>query len=188
MNTAPDFKIRQQAESYLKAHNGWIESDTVAFRPYQIGKDMVVDRFTPNSWNMMFVNTNEDDLKLWRKNFIDRYLLVSCDKKHHKPFGFLVIQELHDLKTATFHGGIWAENIHIMWQVFEGINCIIELLTSWGYNLQVTCFVNNIRADKMQRALGFREFKQEDGLSYKRLDEDSFLNNIVNRRKNLEER
>ena len=72
-----------------------------------------------------------------------------------------------------------------MWQVFDGLNCMMELLLSWGYQLQLTCYTNNRRADKMQRALGLREFKVEDGLSYKRLDAEAFRNNIVNRRKKI---
>lgn len=188
MNIAPNFKIRQQVDACLEANKGWIESDTVAFRPYQIGMDTVADHFTPDSWKLMFTDANEETLKQWREDFIDRYLMISCDKRDRCPFGIMVIQELHDLKTATFHGGIWIDNMHTMWQLFEGSNYIMELLRDWGYNLQISCYTNNKRADKLQRALGFREFKQEDGLSYKRLDEDSFRNNIVNRRKSLEER
>lgn len=167
----------------LLSQSGYIKGNGVIFRRYNPFVDEIVNKFTFEEWSMIYDGIDEQRLRKWNEIALDRILLISEDTKDNIAFGFICLEELKDrLGTVLIHGGIWNHSIRHMIQVFKGQNYVLSVLLRNGFTIETTCLISNKKADRMQKKLGFVEYKKDGELSYKILETNKFFNNIFQRR------
>lgn len=170
--------------NYLKA-NSSIDGDGLYFLLYNPADISVYDKFSKEEWQMIFPQVDEDKFLAMCNNYEDRIFLISYTKGDQEAFGFICLQEcFNKFGTVRFHGGIWKNDNKFKILLFDGLNALFNLLRNLHYNLEATCLKDNSKADRLQQALGFREMKILDGVSYKSFDEKLFKNNIYIRYRN----
>ncbi len=176
------FSIINKIESHFNPR-GCLNADRVNFRRYNPATDEIVSHFSDDDWKNIFTGVDEKRLKLWNQIAIDRILLIAEDPLHNQPFGFIcIIEDKNNFGSVLIHGGIWERNTHTMMLLFRGLNSIINILLNEKFIIELQCYSNNKKADRMQKALGFVEYKHDKRLSYKKLDINKFNANIINGR------
>lgn len=178
------FNIKNIFNSYFE-RNAIIENERIFFRRYNSLSDVVYPHYSRHDWNMIFTDVDETTFNQMADYYIDRVILVAFDKLTDEPFGFICIQESHDTPMEVFfHGGTWEHDTKHIILEYSAIVLILQFLIDSGFNIRVTCFLNNKRADKFQKSLGFVEYKRDELLSYKQLHIELFKNNIFIKRNN----
>ena len=176
------FQIKEIFKDYFE-HNPYIENERIALRPYNPDSDIIYSNFSSVDWNMIFSDIDEDDFKDMGKFYIDRVVLVAIDKKDGYSFGFVCIQESHEVPMEVyFHGGTWGHDIKNILLEYLATDCLLQFLLDNDFSIRATCFITNKKADRFQNSLGFIEYKRDGNLSYKYLNIPAFKSNIVKQR------
>ena len=177
------FNIEDIFYQYFQSHS-YIESDRTVLRVYDPDKDCVFKNFSNEDWYQIFPDIDEETFNQWTY-YIDRVILVALEKTNDQPFGVICIQESHITPLLVcFHGGVWEHNVKNMLLEYEATDNILHFLVNNGFEVFVTCFKDNKKADRFQKSLGFEEFQQDETLSYKSLNIDKLNTNIISLRKN----
>lgn len=154
---------------------GRIKLGNMFFRRYNPVKDRVCEKYPNDDWQKILGETTEDDL-VDLNNCSNVVIYLWCDMITEVPHGMLYLEE--DFKNPgyiIFHGGTWNHDFRYYNSIFESLIKLFYFLINLGYGLLTTCSVDNITADKFQKALGFEEISKEDNIINKKLDIRKFL-------------
>lgn len=156
------------------------------WHPYT-GKEEIVSRFSEHEWGqiMPFIDSDNNlldwitDLEGW----VFCWLLKRGDS--HENIAFLLFMRHHkQVDRLVMHGGAWADN---------GGKCLYPRATAMllqrilrlGFKVHTVCNIENYRAIKFDRALGFRPYRYHSGRVHLYLTlnllEKSFLFRYINR-------
>lgn len=179
------FLIKKIFNEYF-VHHSYIENDRIMLRLYNPDEDEIYSKYSPEDWNMIFYNVDEKSFKEMGRQFIDRVILVAIDKNDDNPFGFICIQESHDIPMEVcFHGGTWRHDTKSILLEYNATDCILQFMLDKNFNIKTTCYISNIKADRFLKSLGLVEYKVDEKLSYKYLDISLFKSNIIRNRRGV---
>lgn len=177
----PLFKVKNIFVDYFQSH-AFIESERVMLRLLRPGKDNICSNFSKEDWSQIFIDVDEDTFNSWC-HYIDRVVLTAFEKKTGKAFGFMCVQESHDVPMRVFfHGGVWKHDIKNMLLEYEGTDRMLHFMTDNQMEVHATCLLTNTKAHRFQISLGFEEYQKDAKLSYKILKADKLNTNIIARR------
>lgn len=175
MITAPNFTIAQSFEPLLTQHIA-IEGIYSYLRLYNPETDDIYSPFSQIEWENMFPNVTHNDFKEWA-SYIDRVILLACDKSTDMPFGMVcIVEDFDQLGSVCFHGGTWCHTPSFTLKMYDSLVNMLDTLIHLGYSITAMCLSNNSKADKLQRSLGFVEYRNDGVKSYKKFDQSKFIN------------
>lgn len=170
----PNFQLKKKILSWLDNNNQKMIIGSMFFRPYNPLTDNITEQYSTTDWNLIFEGYTEDDMRELQEcaNVI---ILLWCDVASAKPHGMLYLEEPHDhLGELLFHGGTWDHSPNFFIRIYHSLVTLFQMLLDIGAKIKTTCGIDNNRADKFQKSLGFVEYMRDDRLSYKMLDKKKF--------------
>lgn len=174
MITAPNFTITQSFELLLLQPKA-IEGKHSYLRLYNPETDDIYSPFGQIEWENMFPKVTHNDFKEWA-SYIDRVILVACDKITDVPFGMVcIVEDFDQLGTVCFHGGTWCHTPSFTLKMYDSLVNMLDTLIHFDYSITAMCLSNNFKADKLQRSLGFVEYQNDGIKSYKKFDRSKFI-------------
>ncbi|MBO4722376.1 MAG: hypothetical protein J5629_05530, partial [Muribaculaceae bacterium] len=142
-------------------------------RPYKAKSDEITSHFLQKDWLQILPNVNENIL-IDMSEAENVVILSAFDKDMCQLFGVIVLMEQNN--RISFHGGVCKHDSYHTLLAYEGLNEILHILVDNGFDVYVTCNETNVQADRLQRRFGFVEYEAKQGVSYKHLDVERFLN------------
>lgn len=152
------------------------------FRMYNPAKDCVICNYTEEDWSFIFKGVDEDELKKLSvcTNVI---ILLWCDVDTDNPHGmiYLVESHIHPCE-VSFHGGTWNHDSKFYFRLYYSLSNLMSFLLKIGAQIKTTCAIDNTKAKKILRSLGFEETHRDSELIYKALDLKKFEQSSIVRR------
>ena len=154
-----------------------LSSDIVCWIPYNPTHNIAC-HFTEKQWNMIVENMPDEDAfrqLLDNLNHVSACFLlkdVTCSRLI--AFCFMYITDWKR-KVVYFHGGGWATGLLASRKYLRGIDLIFNALQSLGMKIRTECKIENVRAERFIRTIGFKCFHRDERYSYFYLPDNSYL-------------
>lgn len=120
--------------------------------------EQLCEKFPPNEWKLMVSDISSNDE--WRKfiahnqELVRCYILRTCANKEDIAFVYLY-NEKGIFDVVSIHGGGWGRSMRLSLLYYRGLILMIETLLSQGKKVRTSCFIDNKRAFRFLRGIGF---------------------------------
>jgi hypothetical protein len=147
----------------------------MAVRIYNPSEDAVVCNFSDADWQNIFTNTSETDLQDLG-NCANVIILMWCDAANMSPHGMIYFEEDYQNPCEVkFHGGTWNHSPKYFREIFRTTTYLFDFILDFKETIRTSCSINNMKADKYQRSIGFEEVERDDTTIYKILNTQKFI-------------
>lgn len=147
--------------------------------------ESLCDRFPIDQWRLMVTDIESD--AEWRdfvnkyKDFVRCYILRSNSDNDEIAFVYLY-NESGNFDTVSIHGGGWDRSIKSTMYYYRGFMLMIESLMAQGRKVRTSCFIDNIRAFRFLRSVGFMPYMRSQTTVYMWINEKRLKNSSIYKR------
>ena len=150
--------------------------------------ESLCNRFDIQEWNKMVSDIYSD--AEWKKFLTEYNAVVKCyilrTNYDDKEIAFVYLyNESGSFDIVSIHGGGWDKSIALSILYYRGLILMIETLLVKNVKVRTTCTMNNTRAYKFLRSIGFVKYRSVDDVIYmwineKRLKQSSIYKRYCN--------
>ena len=145
----------------------------------------LIGSFSDTDWRLIFPDVeNEEQLKAFMQMDCGR-CLVAYNKGTNMPFAFIyVYMEDERERKVSLHGGGWQPNNAFL--NYRAYIVLIEALLQQGFKVRTACELDNVKAVRFNRSIGFVNHYTSSNYRYfwiseKRLRNSAFFQYLMKR-------
>ena len=161
----------------------FVEDAVVRWELYR--GEALCDRFPIDQWRLMVTEIETD--KEWRdfvdkyKDFVRCYILRSVSDNEEVAFVYLY-NESGNFDIVSIHGGGWDRSIKSTMYYYRGLILMISSLIAEGRKVRTSCYIDNIRAFRFLRSVGFVPYMRSQTTIYMWINEKRLKNSSIYKR------
>ena len=136
--------------------------------------ESLCDRFPIDQWRLMVTEIETDNE--WRD-----YILRSVTDNEEVAFVYLY-NESGNFDIVSIHGGGWDRSIKSTMYYYRGLILMISSLIAEGRKVRTSCYIDNIRAFRFLRSVGFVPYMRSQTTIYMWINEKRLKNSSIYKR------
>ena len=148
--------------------------------------ETLIGFFNVSDWRLIFPDVESDEQLEEFLQMDCGLCLVAYNAVTHEPFGFIyVYMEDEREKKVSLHGGVWLpNNVFLNYRAYM---LLIETLLQQGFKARTACELENVKAIRFNRSVGFVNHYTSKNYRYfwiseKRLHDSSIYQHLMKRK------
>lgn len=144
--------------------------------------EYVCNRFSIDEWHKMVCDIDTETE--WQyfvseySDFVKCYILRKIGCNEAIAFVYLYKESITN-KVVSIHGGGWGKSVHLSLLFYRGLIVMVDYLLLQGIKVRTSCLVENERAYRFLKSMGFVKYYASDTKIYMWINEKRLKSSSV---------